>query len=72
MADAEFEEEPARGVSVRDVKSSAFIEAYAAHLKKSGKMELPKWHDLVKTATWKDLAPYDPDWYYIRAGMSSH
>jgi small subunit ribosomal protein S19e len=21
----------------------------------------------VKTGTYKELAPYDPDWYYIRA-----
>lgn len=32
-------------------------------------MELPDWTDIVKTATFKELAPYDPDWYYIRAGM---
>lgn len=31
-------------------------------------MELPHWTDIVKTATFKELAPYDPDWYYIRAG----
>ncbi|MFS7970936.1 putative ribosomal protein S19e [Helianthus anomalus] len=30
-------------------------------------MELPEWTDIVKTATFKELAPYDPDWYYIRA-----
>ncbi|PIA25286.1 hypothetical protein AQUCO_12000024v1 [Aquilegia coerulea] len=30
-------------------------------------MELPHWTDIVKTATFKELAPYDPDWYYIRA-----
>ena len=22
---------------------------------------------MVKSATYKELAPYDPDWYYIRA-----
>lgn len=33
------------------------------------KMELPHWVDIVKTGTLKELAPYDPDWYYIRAGM---
>ncbi|GER57088.1 40S ribosomal protein S19, partial [Striga asiatica] len=32
-----------------------------------GKMELPDWIDLVKTDVLKELAPYDPDWYYIRA-----
>jgi ribosomal protein S19E (S16A) len=31
-------------------------------------MELPHWTDIVKTARFKELAPYDPDWYYIRAG----
>lgn len=31
-------------------------------------MELPEWTDIVKTARFKELAPYDPDWYYVRAG----
>ena len=31
-------------------------------------IKLPQWVDIVKTATYKELAPYDPDWYYIRAG----
>ncbi|KAK2439984.1 monocopper oxidase protein SKU5 [Trifolium repens] len=30
-------------------------------------LELPEWTDIVKTAKFKELAPYDPDWYYIRA-----
>ncbi|KAB5516455.1 hypothetical protein DKX38_027103 [Salix brachista] len=30
-------------------------------------IELPPWTDIVKTAKFKELAPYDPDWYYIRA-----
>ena len=34
-------------------------------------MELPYWTDIVKTGTFKELAPYDPDWYYIRAGIGS-
>ena len=34
-------------------------------------MELPDWTDIVKTGTFKELAPYDPDWYYIRAGTHS-
>jgi ribosomal protein S19E (S16A) len=32
-------------------------------------IEVPSWVDLVKTATFKELAPYDANWYYIRAGM---
>lgn len=31
-------------------------------------IQLPSWVDLVKTGTHKELAPYDPDWYYVRAG----
>ena len=45
-----------------------FIVAYASHLKRSGKLEVPVWVDLVKTGSFKELAPYDPDWYYVRAG----
>ena len=56
------------GVTVKDVPAGAFISAYAAHLKRTGKIELPKWSDLVKTSRAKELAPYDPDWYYVRAG----
>uniref|UniRef100_A0A2P2KYP1 Uncharacterized protein MANES_01G097700 n=1 Tax=Rhizophora mucronata TaxID=61149 RepID=A0A2P2KYP1_RHIMU len=33
-------------------------------------IELPHWTDIVKTGRFKELAPYDPDWYYVRAGMS--
>jgi small subunit ribosomal protein S19e len=50
--------------------ADAFIAAYASHLKRSGKLEVPAWVDIVKTGAYKELAPYDPDWYYIRAGAS--
>ncbi|KAF8908883.1 hypothetical protein CPB84DRAFT_1959032 [Gymnopilus junonius] len=40
---------------VRDVSADQFIAAYASHLKRSGKLES------------QQLAPYDPDWYYVRA-----
>jgi hypothetical protein len=36
--------------SLRDVAAADFITAYAAHLKKGGKLELPEWVDVVKTA----------------------
>ncbi|KAI7985929.1 40S ribosomal protein S19-1 [Camellia lanceoleosa] len=33
-------------------------------------MELPHWTDIVKTAKFKELAPYDPDWkIYLRGGL---
>jgi len=34
-------------------------------------MELPEWVDIVKTARFKELPPYDLDWYYTRAGAGS-
>ncbi|KAH9971955.1 ribosomal protein S19e [Lactifluus volemus] len=52
---------------VRDISAEAFIAAYASHLKRSGKLEVPAWVDIVKTGAYKELAPYDPDWYYVRA-----
>merc|ERR1711916_181345 len=55
-----------RGVTVKDVSAEAFIKTYAAHLKRSGELNLPAWVDIVKTAHFKELAPYDEDWFYIR------
>ncbi|ORY00713.1 40S ribosomal protein S19-A [Basidiobolus meristosporus CBS 931.73] len=55
------------GITVKDVNSHQFIKAYAAHLKRSGKLDVPKWVDLAKTATYKELGPYDQDWFFIRA-----
>ena len=55
------------GATVKDVPAHEFIVALAQHFKRIGKMELPKWHDIVKTSLRNELSPYDPDWYYIRA-----
>ncbi|KAL1918374.1 40S ribosomal protein eS19 [Calcarisporiella thermophila] len=57
----------AGGVTVKDVNAHDFVKAYAAHLKRAGKLEVPKWVDMVKTGAYKELAPYDPDWFYVRA-----
>lgn len=62
---------PLQDADILTFSAEAFIEAYASHLKRSGKLEVPNWVDLVKTGTFKEQAPYDPDWYYVRAGMSS-
>lgn len=59
--------EESRGICVRDVAARPFIEAYAEHLKNSDQFEAPVWADTVKTAVFKELAPYGDDWYYIRA-----
>jgi len=55
-----------RGITVKDVGAPAFITAYASHLKREGKLELPKWVDAVKTGSSRELAPYNPDWFYVR------
>merc|ERR1711971_266530 len=58
---------------VKDVDQQVFTKALAAFLKKSGKVKLPEWVDLVKTNVAKELAPYDEDWYYTRiASMARH
>eukprot|EP01089_Gocevia_fonbrunei_P022313 TRINITY_DN898_c0_g2_i1.p1 TRINITY_DN898_c0_g2~~TRINITY_DN898_c0_g2_i1.p1 ORF type:complete len:152 (+),score=40.43 TRINITY_DN898_c0_g2_i1:106-561(+) len=54
------------GSTVKDVPAQAFITAYALHLKRSGQITVPKWADIVKTGCNKELAPYDPDWFYVR------
>ena len=53
--------------TLKDVSSHDLVLAFAQHLKKEGKMQVPKWVDLAKTGPFKELAPYDQDWYYIRA-----
>lgn len=58
-------------ITVRDIAAHKFIAAYAEVLKNNDKFVVPKWADLVKTGVHKELAPYDPDWYYIRAGKQS-
>ncbi|GAB6028421.1 Protein component of the small (40S) ribosomal subunit [Chamberlinius hualienensis] len=60
-------------VSVKDVDQAEFVKAFAAFLKKSGKLKVPDWIDCVKTAKYKELAPYDDDWFYTRtASVARH
>lgn len=35
---------------------------------RSGKLKVPEWVDTVKLAKHKELAPYDENWFYTRAG----
>ncbi|XP_039248570.1 small ribosomal subunit protein eS19-like [Styela clava] len=58
------------GVTVKDVDQQLFVKHLAAFLKKSGKLKVPEWADLVKTAVRKELAPEDPDWFYIRCAST--
>eukprot|EP00729_Bicosta_minor_P026519 gene26519-5967_t len=52
--------------TVKDVQADKFIKSYAALLKRSGRLNVPKWVDLVKTGIHKELAPYNADWFYVR------
>merc|ERR1711904_24615 len=54
-------------VTLKDVPANDFIAAYADFLKRTNKIELPKWVDLVKTGHYHELTPYDEDWFYTRA-----
>uniref|UniRef100_A0A8W8L4B5 40S ribosomal protein S19 n=1 Tax=Magallana gigas TaxID=29159 RepID=A0A8W8L4B5_MAGGI len=56
------------GISVKDVNAHEFTKSLAAFLKKQGKMKIPDWAPIVKLAKYNELAPYDDDWYYTRAG----
>uniref|UniRef100_A0A8C6GZG9 40S ribosomal protein S19 n=1 Tax=Mus spicilegus TaxID=10103 RepID=A0A8C6GZG9_MUSSI len=58
------------GVTVKDVNQQEFVRALAAFLKKSGKLKVPEWVDTVKLAKHKELAPYDENWFYTRAGFT--
>ena len=52
--------------TVKDIPAGDFIKAYAAYLKKNDKVEIPGWTEFAKTGIGKELAPYDPDWIYVR------
>ena len=58
---------PFGGVTVKDVDSHEFVKAFAQWLKKGGKIKLPDYVDYIKTGKQKELAPYDRDWYFVRA-----
>lgn len=52
-----------RKLTLRPMLSEMSVAHFALQI------QMPSWVDLVKTATHKELAPYDPDWYYVRAGL---
>ncbi|TSL40951.1 40S ribosomal protein S19 [Bagarius yarrelli] len=62
---------PGGGVTVKDVNQQEFVRALAAFLKKSGKLKVPDWVDIVKLAKHKELAPCDDNWFYIRAASTA-
>merc|ERR1712121_327670 len=65
---SEVETQPVKmGISVKDVNAHEFTKALADFLKRTGKVKVPEWADIIKLGRHKELSPYDEDWYYIRA-----
>ena len=59
--------------TVKDVPADQLIHAYATLLKRQGKIKAPAWVDFAKTASFKELAPTNEDWFYIRcASIARH
>eukprot|EP00178_Gracilaria_changii_P004515 TRINITY_DN1730_c1_g1_i1.p2 TRINITY_DN1730_c1_g1~~TRINITY_DN1730_c1_g1_i1.p2 ORF type:complete len:162 (+),score=31.57 TRINITY_DN1730_c1_g1_i1:15-500(+) len=58
---------PTDTITVKDVPAHDFIVAYAQHLKKNNTISVPDNLEYWKTGVAKELAPYNPDWWYIRA-----
>lgn len=56
-----------RGRIVKDVPADRFVVALAEHFKKSDKLKVPQWAEIVKTGAYKELPPVNPDWFFIRA-----
>ncbi|THD28364.1 Ribosomal protein S19a isoform C [Fasciola hepatica] len=52
--------------SVKDINGHVYIKALSQFLKKTGKVKQPEWSDIVKLTSANELAPYDPDWFYVR------
>ncbi|CAG9461740.1 unnamed protein product [Pedinophyceae sp. YPF-701] len=57
--------------NVRDVPADAFIKAYAAHLKGTGKVQVPANSHIIKTGVRKEHGPYNPDWFYVRMAAAA-
>ncbi|CAI4226118.1 unnamed protein product [Auanema sp. JU1783] len=55
-----------KATSVKDVDQHEIVKQIAQFLKKSGKVKVPEWADLVKLGKNRQLAPIDQDWYFIR------
>ncbi|KAH3765819.1 40S ribosomal protein S19-2 [Pelomyxa schiedti] len=54
-------------LGLKDLAPEDFVTAFAKHLKRQNKIKLPPYVDICKLGVHKDLAPTNPDWYYIRA-----
>eukprot|EP01091_Cochliopodium_minus_P011285 TRINITY_DN315_c0_g1_i1.p1 TRINITY_DN315_c0_g1~~TRINITY_DN315_c0_g1_i1.p1 ORF type:complete len:185 (-),score=41.05 TRINITY_DN315_c0_g1_i1:86-640(-) len=53
--------------TVNDINAATFIKYFSRYLRRTGKIELPKYVDTVKTGRFCYNGPANPDWYYVRA-----
>eukprot|EP00465_Bigelowiella_longifila_P011000 CAMPEP_0185253856 /NCGR_PEP_ID=MMETSP1359-20130426/2422_1 /TAXON_ID=552665 /ORGANISM="Bigelowiella longifila, Strain CCMP242" /LENGTH=178 /DNA_ID=CAMNT_0027836285 /DNA_START=24 /DNA_END=560 /DNA_ORIENTATION=+ len=56
-----------KSATVKDVPAAPFIKALAEHFKSGGQFDVPEYCRYIKTASFKELGPYDPDFYFVRA-----
>ncbi|NHJ31396.1 MAG: 30S ribosomal protein S19e [Asgard group archaeon] len=52
--------------TVYDVPAEDLIKVIAVELKKYNKIATPEWGSYVKTGSFKQHAPQDPEWWFIR------
>jgi small subunit ribosomal protein S19e len=52
--------------TIYDVPTEELIQVVAVELKKFNKITPPEWASYVKTGSFKQHAPQDPDWWFIR------
>ena len=52
--------------TVYDVPAEDLINVLAEELKKSKNITPPEWASYVKTGSFKQRAPTNPDWWYVR------
>uniref|UniRef100_A0A452GV41 40S ribosomal protein S19 n=1 Tax=Gopherus agassizii TaxID=38772 RepID=A0A452GV41_9SAUR len=59
------------GVTVKDIKQQEFTGALSAFLRKSGKLKVLKWVDVVKLTKHKELAFYDENRFCTRVAYTA-
>merc|ERR1711959_177680 len=52
--------------SVNDLHADTFIREYARHLQKQGKVKVPIFFELAKTASAREAAPHETKWWFVR------
>ena len=52
--------------TVYDIPAQELIDFVAAELKKTKSVTPPEWASYVKTGSFKQHAPRNPDWWYVR------